>query len=134
MSSKESWSKYRLALPVFLCLVVAGFIIAVLLRANSRAGRSMETVNASKGSFSQTTTAHADPSPPPSTSDTTRRRTTEATVSTASRHSRTTKMTTGRPSRTTTAKTTKRTTLKTTRSTADLAELYRKKLEELRKE
>ena len=31
MSAKEVWSKYRLALPVFLCLAVAGFIIAMLL-------------------------------------------------------------------------------------------------------
>ena len=47
MSAKEVWSKYRLALPVFLCLAVAGFIIAMLLRAGRSAEPPMYAVDSS---------------------------------------------------------------------------------------
>ena len=68
MSAKEVWSKYRLALPVFLCLAVAGFIIAMLLRAGRSAEPPMYAVDSSdfrSRPSSQTATRSSTGSRPP---------------------------------------------------------------------
>lgn len=68
MSAKEVWSKYRLALPVFLCLAVAGFIIAMLLRAGRSAEPPMYAVDSSDSRSrpsSQTATRSSTGSRPP---------------------------------------------------------------------
>ena len=138
MSAKEVWSKYRLALPVFLCLAVAGFIIAMLLRAGRSAEPPMYAVDSSDSRSrpsSQTATRSSTGSRPPTVaSETTGEKPKDETAKPVTRSSRTAKTTTLRTSRTTTAKSTKSTSAKTTRSTADRSELYQKKLEELQKE
>ena len=138
MSAKEVWSKYRLALPVFLCLAVAGFIIAMLLRAGRSAEPPMYAVDSSdcrSRPSSQTATRSSTGSRPPTVaSETTGEKPKDETAKPVTRSSRTAKTTTLRTSRTTTAKSTKSTSAKTTRSTADRSELYQKKLEELQKE
>lgn len=138
MSAKEVWSKYRLALPVFLCLAVAGFIIAMLLRvAAAPSRRCMRWIPAIPQPTVQFRRRHAlstGSRPPTVASETTGEKPKDETAKPVTRSSRTAKTTTLRTSRTTTAKSTKSTSAKTTRSTADRSELYQKKLEELQKE
>ena len=76
MSAKEVWSKYRLALPVFLCLAVAGFIIAMLLRAGRSAEPPMYAVDSSdfrSRPSSQTATRSSTGSRPPTVAKAERR-------------------------------------------------------------
>lgn len=120
MSAKEVWSKYRLALPVFLCLAVAGFIIAMLLRAGRSAEPPMYAVDSSDSRSrpsSQTATRSSTGSRPPTVaSETTGEKPKDETAKPVTRSSRTAKTTTLRTSRTTTAKSTKSTSAKTTRA------------------
>lgn len=77
MSAKEVWSKYRLALPVFLCLAVAGFIIAMLLRAGRSAEPPMYAVDSSdfrSRPSSQTATRSSTGSRPPNRGERNNRR------------------------------------------------------------